>query len=344
MLIINIGDINQILCDFQIYENAVSFSEMQRYDYEKDSQKSKNVRLIIKVLFDTRPPVVIRFKNEDDVTLESVEAQSCFAALLFVNDIETPVQFRSNGNYARRYQVNGYDVIVTVEMFADGEIKYVNAEIAEMTGALLARMHNISEINSAHVQNRVLFDPLSENDLFDFSLLKENEQYLNSVDSNTLREIISLKNECLAAISPLEKEGRYAVQGDISECNLYMTENRQIGVFDFNRCGDNVLFFDAVMQAVFESRLMDYDDDDTNREKKILSAFLNGYHKIRPFSNKQKCAYPYLYALIDAFWASDIIWNDNSLKKLISRNDRDKIRFCLHMIKERLCAKNKIPI
>ena len=344
MLSISISDISRILYDFQISENAVSFSEMQRYDYEKGDQKSKNVRLIIKVMFDAHPPVVMRFKNEDDVTLESVEAQSRFAALLLENGVETPMQFRSDGNYARPYHINGYDVIVTVEIFADGEVKYVNAEIAEKTGSLLANTHNISEMSNAHIQNRVLFDPLSENDLFDFSLLEENEQYLNSVDSNTLHEIISLKNEYLSVISPLEKDGRYAVQGDISNCNLYMTENGQIGVFDFNRCGDNVLFFDAVMQAVFESRLMDYDDDDPNREKKLLSAFLNGYHKIRQFTDKQKSAYPYLYALIDAFWASDIIWNDNSLKNLILRNDQDKIRFCLHMIKERLCAKNKIPI
>ena len=39
--------------------------------------------------------------------------------------------------------------------------------------------------------------------------------------------------------------------------NLYQAASGEIGVFDFNRCGDNNLFCDAVMQAVFEARLMD---------------------------------------------------------------------------------------
>ena len=34
-----------------------------------------------------------------------------------------------------------------------------------------------------------------------------------------------------------------------------------MGVFDYNNSGDNVLFYDVIMQAIFESRLMDYKDD-----------------------------------------------------------------------------------
>ena len=72
-------------------------------------------------------------------------------------------------------------------------------------------------------------------------------------------------------LSPLKECKKYAVQGDISNCNLYQNASEEIGVFDFNRSGDNILFCDAVMQAVFEARLMDYPKNkDNNFEKHII--------------------------------------------------------------------------
>lgn len=44
------------------------------------------------------------------------------------------------------------------------------------------------------------------------------------------------------------------MQGDISACNLFIAENGEIGLFDFNRCGDNILFCDAVIAAFWMER------------------------------------------------------------------------------------------
>ena len=64
-------------------------------------------------------------------------------------------------------------------------------------------------------------------------------------------------------------------------------------MFDFNRCGDAVLYYDAVMQAIFEARLMDYPEELAGRQEvTILPAFLQGYHRERPFSRQQTPWFP----------------------------------------------------
>ena len=168
MFTITKDDISFILEDFGIDSKVIGFAELQRYHYEKDNPASKEVRLIIKVDLDNGQPFVIRFKNEKDVTLDIIHAQSRFAKLLADRHIETPALYMTNGQYARWYSINGYDVIVTVEAFVAGELHTVDEDIAKKTGSLLARMHNIAEQADFHVQNDVLFDPLKRNDLFSF--------------------------------------------------------------------------------------------------------------------------------------------------------------------------------
>lgn len=175
MFTINVDDINSILQDFGIRSKCVSFSELQRYHYEKDDPASKEVRLIIKAQLEDSHSLVIRFKNESDAPIETIEAQSRFADLLKVHGIQTPNAYASKGFYARQYQIYGYDVVVTVEDFVCGEIHLVNVEIAEKTGKLLARMHNIAETEDFHVQSEVLFNPLKSNDLFDFEAFAANK-------------------------------------------------------------------------------------------------------------------------------------------------------------------------
>ncbi len=173
MFKVNNTDIETILTDFGVTSKLHSFTELQRYYYEKDNLDSKEVRLIVKAELESAPPVVVRLKNEADVTLELIESQSRFAETLLNNGIITPYQYRSMGNFARWYTINGYDVIVTVEQFVEGEVKVVTAETAEKTGRLLAQMHNIAEDHSLHVENDVLFNPFDGNDLFSFDDFRE---------------------------------------------------------------------------------------------------------------------------------------------------------------------------
>lgn len=339
MFNVKINDVENILKDYHIVSKIKKISELQRYNYENNNPDSKEVRLIIKVDLDGFFPLVVRFKNESDVTIELIEGQSHFADVLRNNGIITPYQYKSRGRFANPYKINGYDVIVTVEQFVENEIKIVDAETAEKTGALLAKIHTIAEENNLHVCNKVLFDPFEHNDLFDFKTFQSLESALDHKDKVLFDKIVNKYNAYMEILSPLKNYPRYAVQGDISDCNLYRTALGEIGIFDFNRCGDNILFCDAVMQAVFEARLMDYPENrEDDFETKILTSFLDGYCSVCNFSEEQKSWYPYLYAIIDAFWSNDIRWSEDSLLNAHKNGDVESVHRWLLTIWERLTS------
>ena len=339
MLKVTLSDIQQIMNDYHITERAAGFSELQRYDYDKGDESSKEVRLIIKVTFEKHSPVVMRFKNEKNATEEMIEKQSKFAETMFENGIPTPHNYSNNGSFAKTYHINGYEVIVTVEDFCEGEVNAVDEETARMTGELLAKMHDISERENLRLGMKTLFDPLDRNDLFDLSVFTENKDKLRGIAPGLYDEIEKLRDFCMEKIAVFGNEPRYAVQGDISDCNLYISGGR-LGVFDFNNSGDNVLFYDAAMQAIFEATLMDYTEEASpERERKILSAFLDGYESLRPFTEEQRKVFPYLYAILTTFESGRMCYDEDSLEKLIKDNRTDDIRKCMKNMYECLSKK-----
>lgn len=337
MFSISINDVENILKDYHIFSKVEHISELQRYNYENRHLNSKQVRLIIRIDLEQLPPIVMRFKNESDITIDLIESQCLFADNLRNNGIVTPYQYKTNNKFAKQYKINEYNVIVTVEQFVENEIKAVDISTAEKTGVLLAKMHTISETNNLHVNNKVLFNPFDYNELFDFQTFKSLGLTLENENKLLFDKIVNKYNKYIEILSPLKKQPQYAVQGDISNCNLYRSRFGEIGIFDFNRCGDSILFCDVIMQAVFEARLMDYPEDkEKDFESKILKSFLEGYLSVRSFSKEQQYLYPYLYAIIDAFWSSDIRWNKNSLLTAYKNGDIEGIHKWLLTIYERL--------
>lgn len=333
-----------ILNDFGISSKVVSFVELQRYYHEKYKPESKEVRLIVKAELSNGESVVLRFKNEFGESLDLIERQSKFAALLKENGIATPTLYKNEQRFAKWYAINGYDVIVTVEKFVEGELHSVDAGIAKNIGKLLAKTHNIAEANNFHVENEVLFDPFVNNDLFEASDFLSHGKELVEIERSLYQCIAEKYNEYMEILSPIRNEPRYAVQGDISQNNLYQNETF-LGVFDFNRCGDNNLYCDAVMQAVFVARLMDYPESyDGKHESEILPAFLKGYASERPFSKMHRNTFPYLYAIIDAFWSADIKWNEDSLLKQLEKGDHNAVCRWLKVILKRLSNLKPMPL
>lgn len=330
-------NIEYILQDYNIFAEIRSVSELQRYHYERNDPNSKEVRLIVKVDLEDASPLVIRFKNEKDITLDLIENQSQFADVLKQNGIITPTQYQAHGRFANWYSIGGYDVIVTLEQFVENEIKIVDETIAKKTGELLAKTHAIAEQNNLHIDNDVLFNPFSHNDLFAYDAFMSLEHLLKGEDKVLFDKIVDAYNAHMDVLAPLRKRSKYAVQGDISDCNLYLTHQGEIGIFDFNRSGDNILFCDAVMQAIFEARLMDYpENEEADFEVKILASFLGGYCSVRSFTEEEQKLYPHLCAIIDAFWSSDIRWNEDSLLNAHKAGDTERVRQCLSMILDRL--------
>lgn len=340
MFTVTMGDIAAILSDYGVTQKAVSFTELERC---KDTPEQ--VRLIVKACLSDGTALVIRLKNESDVSLPLVERQSQFAAVLRANGIITPTLYRNGADYAKWYSIGGYPVIVTVEEFVEGELQVFDAEAAEMAGRLLANMHHIAERTAFHVDNGVLFDPFTHNSLFLDSDFIAHGRELSAIDGDMYEKIVRKLGTYKALLSPLCLEPRYAVQGDMSDCNLYRTDAGALGVFDFNRCGDNHLFCDAVMQALFVSRLMAYPDSYGDcPEQFILPAFLHGYSTERPFSAAHSRLYPYLVAIIRAFWSADIRWGQDSLLKNLARGANKAVRAQLASIYDRLLQLDPPPV
>ncbi len=344
MLKLEIGDLSPILRDFGILSPAAALTELQRYDYESQGPDTREVRLILRVETGDGRSLVLRLKNEPDAPQALMEAQSRFAALLREKGVETPRAYRAGENYTRRYDLKGYPVVAALENFASGELTVVDLPTAEETGALLARMHHIAEAENAHVDGPVLFDPLGRNDLFRFSLFTDLGDFLRETDAALYGEILRRHGLLRERIRVLEQAPRYAVQGDISDCNLYRTPDGRLGIFDYNNCGDNGLFADAVMQAVFEARLMDYPDGMEDREARILAAFLRGYDRERPFTRKERALYPSLCGLINAFWLSDLKWDEDSLEELVKAGDRETARARMEGILRKLTELPEMPV
>ena len=320
MFDVNSDDIQRVLGEYGVTARVRGAEELVRYRYDEESGQA---RLILKCTLDGGDALIVKFKNEDGVTRELIEAQSRFSEHLAENGVPTAEFLRAGDAIAIQRELNGFRVCVTAERFRDGEIKIIDGDIAEKTGALLARTHNIAQRDDMHVDCPVIFDIFADwNDLFSFSLFEELRGKFEGEDAARFERILSNYRRRMAALDSLRGRRRYAVQGDISQCNLFMTADGEIGMFDFNRCGDNVLFCDAIMQAVFEARLMDCDRELTDEySRELLRRFLRGYHSVRPFTAGERALIPQLTAVINAFWLSDIYYGENSLTKLAERGD-----------------------
>lgn len=332
MFCIREHEVEKILREYGVTAPVREITELQRYDFEWKGPDAKEVRLILKIDLENGTALVMRLKKEEDVTPELMEEQGVFAAALLKNGIDTPKQYTANGRFANVYEIDGYTVTAAVETFVENEVTEVDVSTAENMGALLAKMHNIAEREKLHVHGAVLFDPFTRNDLFDVVSVKALEPMLEGEEKALLDRILETYALCMEKLEPIRLAPRYAVQGDISDCNLYRAAPDVLGVFDFNRCGDNHLYCDAVMQAVFVSRLMVYPENrEADFEQKILAAFWKGYHAVRAFSAEEQALYPVLYAVIDAFWREE-----DSALKAHERNDRAGVRHFLEKMLQRL--------
>ena len=82
----------------------------------------------------------------------------------------------------------------------------------------------------------------------------------------------------------------------------------------------------------------------SEREQNILSAFLNGYDSVRPFTNLQKDIYPYLCAVISAYWLGDMSFDEGNLKSLIEKKQADAICRFMNNMRNRLIDLQEFPL
>ena len=76
------------------------------------------------------------------------------------------------------------------------------------------------------------------------------------------------------------------------------------------------------------------------QEEIILSPFLKGCHRERPFTKQQIEVFPYLYAIVPAFWLMDI----NRLINSIKAGKSDAAHEWMEEIQKRLTNHKHMPL
>lgn len=319
---VDIGQAQDILRAYGIDRRITALKELLRYHYDEGDNPTDEVRLILRAELDDREPVVIKLLREEEYPASVMEAQAVFSETLRRHGVPTARHYAAGERFVTLWNIMGREIQVTVEDFVKGQLQIINVETARQIGRMHARAHEISLRASCHVDYPVLFDALGENDLFSFAMLEEQLPGMPDPLRGKAEDVLALCHDYQAALSPLAAYPRCATQGDLSDCNLYRTSDGEIGMFDFNNCGDAVPLVDAIMQGIFVSRLMDYGQEPTEAfSLGLLRAYLEGYESIRPLTAQEKELARHMDALCAALWRFDLVFGDDSLKNLLARGD-----------------------
>ena len=311
-----------ILLRHGVAQRITALTELLRYHYDEGDDPTDEVRLILRADLDGREPVVIKLLREEEYPASVMEAQAAFSETLRRCGVPTARHYAAEERFVSLWYIMGREIQATVEDFVQGQLQIIDVETARQIGRMHARAHDIALREGCHVDYPVLFDALGENDLFSFAMLEELLPGMNAPLRAKAEELLALCRAHQAALSPLAAYPRCATQGDLSDCNLYRMAEGEIGMFDFNNCGDAVPLVDAVMQGIFVSRLMDYGQEPTEKfSLEMLRAFLAGYESIRPMSAEERELARHMDALCAALWRFDLLFADDSLKNLLARED-----------------------
>lgn len=335
------NDIQAALAAFGMNYDITGKSELLRYDCKPEELFRREFKLILRLDLAGRSPVVLKIYGGDERDKEdAVESMCRFSEILRENGFETPRHYMSGGKFAITREFDGCLLTVTLEDFVENEIKRVNEHTAYLTGRQLARTHDISEKNDCHVKNEVIFDFFAANDLFDVDEFRGLAGKLPEKEKERAVKLIHFADDIYAKLAPIRFRPKYAVQGDISDCNTYLTPDGNIGFFDYNCAGENILFADAVMQGWFEAHLMDYGTELTDEmSDRIAREFFRGYREVRPFTDEETAVLPGMYALISAFAKGN---NRYAMTNAVKEQDTAKIDELLDIMEREIPADRNI--
>ena len=308
----------------ELYGLDAAFSEQKEYINYNGEHGDNLVKVILSVLLENGKRVVIKILHEQDDLLKDrakIEKQSAFSEFMRQNGIKTPMRYMANGRYCNEYIYNDLPCNVTVEDWCGEEIMEINTDISYKIGELMARMHILSLENKCEIGCGTLFSAAYWNDVDsfqDFCEIGKNE----NLNQTIIEQIKKLHDEKLEAIRAVwDRLPKAAVQGDISINNLVYGEDELI-VFDYNNAGDEVLISDLVMEGLLTAYEMNLPEEaDQSCREQILPALLNGYLSIRKLSEEEANTAWIVYTIYHSLWFSRVVYNDDSLEKLVKKED-----------------------
>jgi len=229
---IKIENLYEILALFNITSTISNFI----YLINGINEKSSEIKIIMKVEFFNRSPLIVKLIKENHHPNDLIEEQSIFSEYLRSQGVLTAKRYKKEGRYCIEYQIENIYVDITVEDYIGDEIKAIDFNLAYKIGDLLAKIHNISEAGKCHINNNTIFNLVGNNDVISF---KEFEEIGESgkIDREIFQLIRNTYYKKLEAIKMnWNKLPKYATQGDISINNLiYIGED--VGIFDYNIAG-----------------------------------------------------------------------------------------------------------
>lgn len=333
---IELKNLIDVLALYNITEQISNFKFfINGYD-----DKTSEMKVIIKIEFNNRDPLVVKFVREDRHPHNIIEKQSEFSEYLRSQGILTPKRYVSDDYYCIKYKLNDMCLDVTLEDYLGKEIKTINFELAYRIGQLIARIHNISEKGNFHIGANTIFNVTGYNEVIgydEFVALGESEK-INLEMYQKIKKVYSDKLERIKLL--WDKLPRYATQGDYSINNLtYIGE--ELGIFDYNIAGDETLVGDMVLEGLLTAKEMDLAESLSDKDRmELFRCFYNGYIDERPLTFDEKNVLSYIYTISSGLWFTKIIFNENSLTKLVERNEYDKADLLLQEIYDTICQDN----
>lgn len=309
-------ELTPVLARFGIHGAIRGMAELL---HRFDTEDSQEVRLIVRVDLADGRALVVKLLREENVTQEGLTAQGAFSEHLRARGVDTPRRYRAGDALCLPLAVAGRQVLVTVEDFMPGEMTLV------------------TEADGCHVAQPVIFDPLAENDLMDPEVFRELLPRLSEPQRRQGEAILHQQEALMQSLAPLARRPRYAVQGDMSNCNLYRTPAGGLGCYDYNNCGNNTLLGDMALEAYLVCRLLDDPapaNDASDRSR--LALFVAAYDAVRPLSAKDRQLLRQIAALTEGFWPWVIRWEDGSLHAALERGDGAAVDAILAQMAARL--------
>lgn len=296
------------------------------FDYVKPEKGT--VKVIYGVTLADGRKRIVKLLNEPEESRssrENVEKQSRFSEHLRNRGIDTPKRYSAEGTYCTQTMVAGVPCVTTVEDWSGEEIRFIDPEISQKIGALMARMHAISLEDGLKLDAETLFSAAYDNDVdawLQFTELVKAE----GIDGATVARITALRQEKLTKIRDRWNAlPRCAVQGDVSVNNLVLAEDGHLKVFDYNNAGDEVCVGDLILEGLLTAYEMDLPEGvpQSSRDQ-LFAAFVKGYLSARPLTpDEQELAWE-IYTLWHGLWFTRVVYNEDSLQKLLERGEVEK--------------------